>query len=218
MKLSAHDRQRLQWGLAVLIGGTAVLYAYIHLMIVPLMQVRVEGLNRLAEYQEQIDKATLDLRSLEAVKAEVATLQAGLAVITNRFVICPVLGSTLVTVQSIVEPIAQECGLRIESCVERGRMEAPVNKKDAGFVIDRYLVELTGSGEYAAVRDFVQTLEQTNAYVCVTDVEILGRGEDAMRHKARICMEWPVFGEHKAAEAAPARARAGVGARMEDRP
>ncbi len=204
MKLSSHDKQRLLWALAVVIGGTAVLYAYIHLLILPLMQVHVDGLNRLAEYQERIDKASLDLRSLETVKAEVEKLQSHLEAVTNRFVMRPVLGSTLVSVQSVVEPLAKENGLEIETCVERGRMEAPVNKKDAGFVIDRYLVELAAVGEYAAVRDFVQSLEQTNEYVCVTDVEILGRPDNLMKHKVRICMEWPVFGERKAVEPPPA--------------
>ena len=200
--MKPRDQQRLMWGAAALIGGLAVLYAYIHLLVLPLVQQRVDGLNRLADYQEKCDKATLELRSLNTVTAEVAKLQADLTVITNRFVVRPVLGSTLVSVQSVVEPMAQACGLQVDSCVERGRMESPVNTKDASFVIDRYLMELTGIGEYAVVRDFVQAVEQTNRYVCVTDVEVYGRAEDAMKHKVRICMEWPVFSARKGEPAA----------------
>ena len=218
MKLSARDKQRLQWGVLAVIGGAAVLYAYIHLLVGPLRQDRVDGLNQLADSQDQIDQAVVDLRGLDSAKAEVAKLQAALAVATNRFVIRPVLGSTLVSVQSLVEPIAQACGLQMESCVERGRMEVPVSKKDAGFVIERYQMEVTAGGDYAAVRDFVQALEKNNEYVCITDVEILPRADNTLKHKARICMEWPVFGEHKVEAAPPAKSRARGGAPAEADP
>lgn len=216
MKLSARDKQRLQWALAVFVGSAGVLYACIHLLIRPLMQVRAEGLTALDDYQQRSSKATADLRGLPAIRAEVARLQAELAVATNLFVVRPVLGSTLVSVQGVVEPIARACDLQIESCVERGRMDVPVSRKDAVFVVDRYLVELSAVGSYASVRDFIQALEQTNEYVCVTDAEIIGLAGDAFRHKVRICMEWPVFGERStAAEAAP---RAAGGARKEVQP
>lgn len=205
MKLSARDKQRMEWAAAGLIGGAAVLYAYVHLLVGPLMQEKIDGENKLKEYQEQIDKATLELRGLDGVKNEVARLRTDLAVATNRYVMTPVLGSMLVSVQNLIEPIAQSCGLQLESCVERGRMDVPVSKKDAGVVIERYAMEVTAIGDYAAVRDFVQSLEQTNAYLCITDVEILGRADKVMRHKARICMEWPVFGARKATEPAPAK-------------
>jgi len=216
VKLSARDKQRLQWALAVFVGSAGVLYACIHLLIRPLMQVRAEGLTTLNDYQQRISKATTDLRGLPATRAEVAKLHAELAIVTNRFVMRPVLGSTLVSVQGVVEPIARACDLQLESCVERGRMDVPVSRKDAVFVIDRYLVEISAVGSFAAVRDFVQALEQTNEFVCVTDAEIIGLAGDVFRHKVRICMEWPVFGERStAAEAAP---RADGGTRKEVQP
>jgi len=198
VKLSAHGKQRLFLGLAILIGGAAILYAYINLLILPLRQTRIEGMNILAENQDKIDKAKNVLQTLASVKADVGRLQEDLAVATNQFIIRPVLGSTLVTVQNAIEPIAQKCGLQVDSCVERGRMEIPGTYTAAGFVVQRYLVELTAVGAYATVRDFVQTLEQSNACVCVTDLDVTGRAEDVVKHKVRICMEWPVFSERKA--------------------
>ena len=188
-------------------------------MILPLAHVRDEGKRSLNDYQDQIDQATLDLRGLAAAKAEAVKLQAELVVATNRFVIRPVLGSTLVTVQNIVEPMAADCGLQVESFTERGRVEMPVDKKEAGFTIERYLMEVAAAGSYAAVRDFVLAVEQTNECVCVTDVEITGRNDLPGKHRVRICMEWPVFGEHKDAETAPApAARARNRGRTEGKP
>lgn len=217
MKLSARDRQRLQWVLAVIVGGGAVLYAVFQLVIQPLKQARIDGLRRLQEYSDRIDKATLDLRGMQAARDEHARLVAALDVATNRFVLRPVLGSMLVSVQNVVEPIAASCGLQIEekSFQERGQNELPVNKKDAGMTIERYQMEVSMIGSFAGVRDFISTIEKTNEYVCVTDVEILGRPEDVTRHKVRVCMEWPVFGAPKPAEAPAAPARR-AGGRTEE--
>ena len=206
MKLDTRDKQRLQWGVMILIGGTAVLYACIQLMILPLQHAREDGMNRLAKYQERIDRATLDLRGMTGIRAEVDRLREAVKTTTNQYVLRPVLGSTIVTVQNFIEPIAQECGLQLNACVERSRMEMPVNTKDAVQTIDRYLTEVTAIGPYATVRDFVVALEKTNAYLCVTEVEILGQA-DVRKHKVRVCMEWPVEGQPKAAPA-PVREKA----------
>ena len=206
MKLSARDKQRLQWGLMALGGGAGLLYAFVQLLIFPLMQVRVEEKAKLEDYQGRIDKARVAQRELAGDSNEVVRLQAYLAVATNRYVVIPVLGSTLVSVQNIVEPIAAACDLQIESYAERGRNELPLKSKDVGVIIERYLMEINVVGSYAAVRDFLQAVETTNACVCVTDVEIVGRSDDPFRHKTRICMEWPVFGERKAVESSAAAA------------
>ena len=215
MKLSTRDKQRLQWGGLILVCGTAILYAYINVLIIPFIDSRAEGKKQLEECTAKIAEATNALCKLSAVSNEVARLQAEISVATNQFVIRPVLGSTLVSVQRVIEPMALACGLQLESCVELGRMDVPVNKKDAGFVIDRDLVALTAIGSYDAVRDFVQTLEETHEYVCVTEVEVVGRGENVQKHKLRICTEWPVWGERKA-DAASANGRAAAAAE-EDR-
>ena len=43
MSLSARDRQRLQWGVAIAGGVAGVLYAYAHLVILPLVRARGES-------------------------------------------------------------------------------------------------------------------------------------------------------------------------------
>ena len=204
MKLTTSNKHLLQRSLTV--GGIVIgtLYACFHLLVNPLRQVQVQELGRLQNCTEKIELASKSLRDLPAVSNEVARLRAELDVSTNRFVIRPVLGSTLVNVQGLVEPIAATCGLQLDSWTERGRNAIPLDAKDEGIVQERYLVEIGVSGSYAAVRDFLQALEKANAYVCVTEVEILGRAENPAIHRARICMEWPVFGERKE-EPAPAK-------------
>jgi len=212
VKLSANERQRWLRILAILIGGAAVLYACLNLLILPLLHGRIAGMNKLAELSERIETAKMDPRDLAASKAELARLQAELLVATNQFVLRPVLGSMLVSVQNIIEPIAATCGLQIEACLERGRSELPVSRKNATLTIDRYLMEISALGSYAAIRDFIQTVEQTNPYVCVSDLEITGRSDNSDRHKARICLEWPVFGAPNEAEPVPAPVRGtGIG-------
>lgn len=197
MKLSTHNKQLLQRGLAMtgIVGG--VLYACFHLLVNPMRQVYGQELRQLETCTDKIKGAQIGLRDLAVVSNEVFRLQAELGVATNRFVLRPVLGSTLVNVQGIVEPIAAACGLQIDSWAERGRTAIPVEAKDAGVVLERYALEIGASGSYAAVRDFLQALEKANPYVCVTEVEILGRPENPAIHRIRIGTEWPVFGERK---------------------
>ncbi len=206
MKLDARDKLRLQWGVTILIGGAAVLYACTQLMILPLRHAREAGATRLAKYQDRIERAAIDLQGMDGIRAEVSRLRREVDTATNLFLLRPVLGSMIVPAQNFVEPIAQECGLQIDSCAERSRNAIPVNMKDAVQTIERYLTELTASGPYAAVWDFIAMMEKTNAYVCVTDVEIFGQSGDVSKHKIRICMEWPVAGQHKAP--APVREKA----------
>jgi hypothetical protein len=210
VKLSPRDKQRLQWALAILVGGGALVYVFVIQLILPLTHSKVQNLALLAKYKDDGLRDMKDLRSLTRDKEECAKLWRELNTITNRFVIRPVLGSTKVTVQSIVEPLAAECGLVLESVDERGQSEVPVNKKAAPLTMDRYLLEISAVGSFAAARDFVTAIEKTNEFVCVSDVEISGREGTPDKHKVRICMEWPVVGEVKVVEPPPSRGRRGT--------
>ncbi len=212
MKLSERDKRRFLWALLIVLGVAAVLYSSINLFILPLRQSKVSALGRLDKLHEQIMQAEADLHGLDAIRAEVGRLQAGLEGSTNHFVLRPLLaGNLLVPLQNLVEPMAKASGVQIDAWSERGRMEMPVNKKDATMTIDRYQVELALTGPYAAVREFVLALERTNAYVCVTELEILGQAADVQKHKIRLGMEWPVFGVQAVTEAAAGRARNAAG-------
>ncbi len=197
MNISARNKQLLQRGLTMTIIVGGALYSCFRLLINPMLQVHAQELSQLQSCTDKIKGAQVGLRDLAVVSNEVFRLQAELGVATNRFVIRPVLGSTLVNVQGFVEPIAAACGLQIESWTERGRTAIPVEAKEAGIVLERYALEIGASGSYAAVRDFLQALEKANPYVCVTEIDMQGRPENPAIHRVRICAEWPVFGERK---------------------
>jgi hypothetical protein len=212
VKLTERDKRRAQWAVLSMLAVAGVIYGSINLFIRPLRQSRTTAMNKMAALQEQIDQAELDLKDLESIQAEVDRLQAGLAATTNRYVLRPLLaGNLLDPLQNLVEPMAREHGIKIDSWSERGRTETPVNKKDATMLIDRYQIELSMTAPYAMVRDFVLALERTNSYVCVTDLELIGQAADVQRHKVRMGMEWPVFGVPVAQEASPGRARGAAG-------
>jgi hypothetical protein len=195
------------WVLLGLLSVVAISYGSVTLLIQPLRQAKVTALGVLATYQEQNDKAELDLRGLDDTRAEVERLRGVLAGTTNQYVLRPLPGGNLLDpLKDMVEPMAKEYGLVIDSWSERGRMEMPVNKKDAIMTIDRYQTEMAMTGPYAAVCAFVSALERTNSYVCVTELEILGQASDVQQHKIRLGMEWPVFGVQPTA-VAPARTR-----------
>lgn len=193
MKLSARDRQRLQWGFAIVIGGGAVVYAYFHLLVSPLVRERTENRARLASLEEKADQAKMALNGIDILRREYAGLHSELILATNRFVLRPVLGSTIVTVQNLLDPLAQECNLQLDSCVERGNMDIPIPKKTGDLQFERYAMEVAFIGSYRNVCDFVAAVERTNAYACVTDIDVQARAEDPSRHRVTVRIEWPVY-------------------------
>jgi hypothetical protein len=66
VKLDARDKQRLQWGVMILIGGVAVMYACTQLVIFPLRHTREEGMNRMSalHYVENWKRYANDMKPL----------------------------------------------------------------------------------------------------------------------------------------------------------
>jgi len=196
MKLSAHDKQRLRWLAAGVAGVAGVLYAYVQLLILPLMTVRDANRGECALLREQSEQARVDLLDAAATRRDYAALQQELDVATNGCVLRPVLGSLLMSAQRLLEPVAQDNGLQVDTCVEKGRVELPTGKSDKDRVFERYAMEITVQGPYQGVTGFLNALERTNAYLCVTDLDIQGRPENPLRHKTTLRLEWPVAVEH----------------------
>lgn len=227
MKLSAHDKQRLRWSAGIAAGLAGVLYAYFQLLIRPMVQVRDADREESTFLRAQSDQARIDLREAAATRRDVAVLQQELELATNRFVLRPVLGSLLMSAQRLLEPLALDNDLQIDSCVEKGRVELPAGRSDKERVFERYAMEVTVQGSYHGVVGFLMALERTNTYVCVSDIDIQGRPENPLRHKTTIRMEWPVAAERhpltpaqaaKAGAGSAAPAAAGAGAKKEGAP
>jgi hypothetical protein len=200
MKLSARDRQRLPWILVALGSSGILLYAYLHFLVQPIMQARAAGCAQLGTLRDMIAQAERDLQSAAAQQAEFDTLQADLTAATNRLVLRPVLGSLLMSAQSELDPTAQACGLSVEgSYLERGRTEIPAMQRGAASAFDLYAMELNASGSFAALRDFLAEVERTNRFIGVTELVVLARPENPLRHRITVRLEWPVFGERRPA-------------------
>lgn len=205
MNLSARNRKRLM-GFMIFACVGVVLYSYVVFFVQPLRKAYTDDDAKSKELQEQNDKAEKDLRSAANVEKEYKALREELIVATNRFVLRPVLGSLLISAQNVVDPIARKSEVHVESYSEQGQSPIPGNKKDGQINFDRYALDVTLVGTYRAIREFVIAMEQSNPYVCVTEIDIHRREDIVTHHPARIQIEWPVFSETKAAGRASAPA------------
>jgi len=197
MKLSGHDKKRLRWGVGILLGGAGLLYAYVHLVLTPLVVARDANRNEDDTLRAEIEQSRVDFCDATTLRQEAATVQEAYTTDTNLFVLRPVLGSLLMGAQRLLEPVAQDCGLQMDPCVEKGRFEIPPRRGDGEKRFERYAMDVTLQGSYRALADFIRTLERTNAFLCVSDIDIQGRPENPLRHKATIRIEWPVAVENR---------------------
>ena len=174
MKLTPRERQRAQRWTITLAVVACMLYAYVHLLIQPLVRVRVRDSEELQELQGNIERAEGDLATAAALGQEHARLVTELIVATNRFVLRPTIGALLATCQNLLDPLAAAYGLTTDVYLEKGRQEIPGVKKDGNILFERYAMEVSMQGSYDSLRTFLADLERTNSYVCVTDIDVLG--------------------------------------------
>lgn len=195
MKLTPQDKRFLMQAAAAVVGGAAVIYAGVHLIFRPLLTSRAADCRDLEVLQDRINEAETALRDEQTPRGEHRKLQADLEAATNNFVLRPVLGSLLMEVQNQLDPVAQRCQVQMDPCVERGRMEIPGQKQDKGLFFERYVMDVSLKGSYAALRSFVDEIERMNPYVCVAEIAIQGRRETPSVHHARFTLEWAVSGD-----------------------
>ena len=147
--------------------------------------------------------------------AEAEAYGTELRVITNRFVLRQVLGSY--AVQTDIHRLADEGSFRVVGIREIGSQATPrpptdtkasrkgapkptrraeekgtANPEDIPPCFARYVVDVTGSGSFADVIDFVGRLERSNPYLGVLSLSIRGVAKSPERHQVSLKLEWPV--------------------------
>jgi hypothetical protein len=217
VKIPARYRTAVVMAVAILICillGVGVFYA-VHPLYVSRQSMKKEH----TELRVKIDKALQELRNEERVRAEYEAGALDMKQLSDRYVLQPVLGSFVLAARAHLEPLADKTPrfeiINIREAPARAKTKGVVkkagdkSKKDKGAtaapakrVYKGYSAEVTATGGYEALTLFVRLVEESNPYLCITDLQIRGQPETPAQHRLVMLVEWPIEPPEEAAPAA----------------
>ena len=208
MKIPEKYRTTLVMAVAILICvllGVGVFYA-----VRPWYVSRQSMKKEHMELRAKIDKALLELRAEERVRAEYETSAQEMTQISDHYVLHPVLGSFVLAARARLEPLADKTPrfeiinireapvkAKIKGIVKKaGMADKPKKPKKtaapAAHVYKGYSAEVTALGGYESLNLFVRLVEESNPYLCITGLQIKGQPETPAQHKLVMLVEWPI--------------------------
>jgi len=163
-----------------------------------------------ADLRVKIDKALLELRDEERTRAEYDASALEMKQLSERYVLQPVLGSFVLAARARLEPLADKTPrfeiVNIREAPAKMVFRGVVQKMAADdslrtqkgaaapvtHVYKGYSAEVTAQGGYDALTLFVRLVEESNPYLCVTGIQIIGQPETPTQHKLVMSVEWPI--------------------------
>lgn len=197
MKLPENRKERIQIFVLIGIGAVAVVYALAQLALAPVLEARQKLRETLADQQAKLEKAQRELKYAPGIQREYDAVVRQLETIRNENVLRPILGSYLVGVTEQVEAAARGNGMRVDEVKEIGIMDLPGKAKENQQLrpFKAYAVLVNAQGSYESIWKFLQAMEGRNAFLCVTELQLSGQGENVERHRIALRMEWPIESE-----------------------
>ncbi|MEI8350714.1 MAG: hypothetical protein WCG36_00230 [bacterium] len=193
MKLPAGKRERMMLLWAMGVAALVACYAIVQWGVVPLFEVRRGVESQLADQREKLKKAKRELDYVPGLQRNFDEVVGKLSSIRATNILRPILASYLVGVSEQVEAAAHATGLRIEDVREGGISEMPHKAKlssPSSFKVFTVLVYAQGS--YDAISRFLQAMEESHPFMCVSEFTITGQTENQEVHRLTAKLEWPL--------------------------
>lgn len=195
MKLPENKNERIKILAMSGLGGIAVLYAILQLIVFPVMEKHKKNVTKLEESQTEQLKMKQEFRKAQKVQAEYDTVVAQVQTL-SAFLAQPILGTYLIGLQSGLEQFAGVAGLRLNPASEIGFAEIPGKKKDGTkYQIRSYGVRATGTGGYPELVELIRQLEESNPLLCISELSIYVQPASPEFHQLNLSIEWPVGAE-----------------------
>jgi hypothetical protein len=188
-ELSKEQKQKLL--LAALVGVGA-LYALVSFVIHPFVMSGKRAAGELEALSARVHKAHLALRREAQIRENLALSHAALADAAKSHI--PASDNPLSWVAQRVYRGAREVGVEIESVVDLGVTPAAWAQSDAtGRAFRPYTVRIVTQCSYRGLVNLIRTLEKSNPYLCVSEIQIAAQDGDVERHRISLSVEWPVW-------------------------
>jgi hypothetical protein len=225
VKIPEKYRTEIVMAIAILICillGVGVFYA-----VRPWYVSRQSMKREHAELRVRIDKALQELRSEERVRAEYEAGALDMRQLSDHYVLQPVLGSFVLAARARLEPLADKTPrfeiINIREAPAKAKIKGAVKKAGSADKLKKakgaaaapakrvykgYGAEVTAAGGYEALTLFVRLVEESNPYLCITDLQVKGQPETPAQHKLVMLVEWPIEPPEEAEPAADGKGAA----------
>jgi type II secretory pathway pseudopilin PulG len=204
VKLPATRKDRAQWATLLIVLVVLALYGVMHLTVLPLVRTSRKLQKELAELGGQIEQGERAVRSARNLQAEVQSVCADLAVLTNSYVLRPVLGSY--QIQDQFDRFVRGTGFTVASVREVGRQDVPrpAGAAEGPSSFTRLVAEVSGQASFADVAAILANVERLNPFLGISEFSLAGQPDNPDRHRVFFRLEWLTENEKPAAPAGAA--------------
>ena len=182
---------------ALAIGAVAVV---LYMFCVQPSQSALDKANaKLSGLQAQQSAMIRDLKGADQVKSNLGVIEAERKEYLAGL-LKPMLGSYAMRAKSVLDPLANDVGLRITEYTEMPVRLLPLPKPQATQLYARKPIRLTCKGSYATIISFLMRVERKLPLVSL-EAFSLKTQKDPDNQSATFVLEWPVKGVNTAAAA-----------------
>lgn len=172
------------------LGGVFAVYQFV---LVPFLRDRGKSVGELEELQVQIQKAEVAMDGQSKVRAEYAEATKHLQEATEKYIVP--LENPLSWVTEKVYMHTRRVGVDVQSVAEisgTAPLWKQLTKRQRFF--RPYAVRITTFCSYAQLIQIVRSLEESNPFLCVSEINVAGAGHSPMQHSVNVVVEWPMWG------------------------
>lgn len=171
-----------------ILGGIAVII----FLILPLRERRVAAHKEVSELQRTLTTMNADIKKTDEQVNKTAQLRVKRDEWITTGTIAPYLGSLWMGAKSLMGPVAQATGFKLEGVKDYPpillRLPTPVPEE----IYARQPIEFIGRGSFDQIIGFVQETEKKYPLTILSGLVILTQLQTPECHKAIITFEWPV--------------------------
>lgn len=150
---------------------------------------------KITSINERIGKMQSDISNADRQKAATQKALSAFNTLSTTGVIEPLLGSFAMRAKTLLDPIAQNTGFRIESVRELSPIALQLPSPAPVQRYCRQPIEVSGQGSYAEIMSFVSETEHTRPMSALASIRILCQPITPETHKVLLIFEWPAKGE-----------------------
>lgn len=193
MKLPVGKKERIILFSGIGVVTLGILFAVVQWGVLPLFESRHDLEASLDQQRMKLKKARRELDYFPGLQKNYYDIIGRLARIRSESIQRPILGSYLVGVSEQVDQCARLAGVKVDDVREIGVGEMPHRQKPAtpsSFKIFSVLVYAQGS--YETLSHFLQRIEETHPFMCVSEIGIVGQADNPEVQRLTARMEWPI--------------------------
>lgn len=185
------EKKQLLVLIAIWTVGAATLTYYF--VLAPFLERRGRSSKELDELNQNIQKARLAVQEEPRVRKEHEQAMADLRRAMSEYIAPP--ESPLSWVSEKVYSLARTVGVNIRSITPQRVADTTWDALiKEGRYLRPYAVQITMECSYDNLREFVRALEESNPYLALTGITVLGQDQNVMRHAVTLRVEWPMWG------------------------